>query len=173
MHSKLVAFAFGQHSRLGAQSDLLNTSGVVVGMVAEMVTGWYTFAAGDASFAIQQAVHVQEEEDALADTLQEDEDAILQANIDYPDLHLPEAAYLENEAQERQHRAMAWTRRLPIQQEAEAARFHENEHNILAKNAHARLMREQVRESMLLERGRVRQRIYDLRISSHRAAAAD
>ena len=119
-----------------------------------------------ATFAIQQAVHAQQEENALAVVLEEDENAILLTNRNnlYP--KTLKADYLLDEEQARQSRAME--QRRPMHKEQET-RMHKREDKI----AVARLLRDQDRESMLLERGRLRQRIEGIRRSPRGPAGAD
>lgn len=57
--SKILAFASGQHPRLGEASAILNTNQNLVVMISEMTTGWYTFVAKDSQRAIARAQEEQ------------------------------------------------------------------------------------------------------------------
>jgi len=151
MHTKIFAFASGQHSRLGEGSAILNTSPILVGMIADMVTGWHKTVVRDSHRAVQREKEEHLMKIELAQSLQNDEDVLQTEYERYMSTCRQEADFLRAEELARVNRAQKQAQLL-----AQASAL---EQTIALENAVARDQRRQNKLASEVERSRAQARI--------------
>ena len=151
MQMKIFAFASGQHSRLGEGSAMLNTSPNLVGMIANMVTGWHSTVVRDSHRAVQREKEEQLKQIELAQSLQEDKDVLQTEYERYKSTSRQEEDFLRTEELARVSRAQKQAQLL--------AQANAMEQTITLANAVARDQRKQNKFASEVERARAQARI--------------